>query len=105
MTAVYVVATTNRPTVVCPSWCTVTQAQHIEQLDGLEGRVIHWSSTRKLGPDFEARLAQTATPEGVEDPDEPTTIHMEDHPETLSPEEAETAAAALLALAAEMRRP
>lgn len=29
--------------IVCPPWCTVTHAEHVEDLPQLEGLVIHWS--------------------------------------------------------------
>lgn len=29
--------------IVCPTWCTITREEHLEDLPQLEGFVIHWS--------------------------------------------------------------
>src|SRR4051812_45193657 len=33
----YLVRTLQRPLVVCPSWCSVTPAKHVDELAGLDG--------------------------------------------------------------------
>lgn len=34
------------PTVVCPEWCTIPHAEHVDELPNWEGSVIHTSAER-----------------------------------------------------------
>jgi hypothetical protein len=35
------------PTIVCPDWCTIPAEEHLADLRGWEGSVIHHSATVK----------------------------------------------------------
>lgn len=102
MTTTYVVATTEAPTIVCPSWCEVSTETHLAELEGWEGRVIHWSSHRELCDDFTVALASTATPAGDET-DEGLTVHIYKTPDPVPLEDAQRAVVALAELLREAR--
>ena len=38
----------NLPNVVCPPWCAITTAEHIDWMSGLGGACLHWSAPRAL---------------------------------------------------------
>lgn len=46
---VYLVATATPPRVVCPPWCTVSEADHLADLRNQEGLCIHHSATNSRG--------------------------------------------------------
>lgn len=99
----YVVATTKKPLVACPEWCDETQEWHLSELENWEGRVIHRSAVRQLGPGFTATIASTTTVDGVIT-DEPACIHIHEHSNEMSPADALAAGRALAALAEEALR-
>lgn len=43
MTAAYVVATDVAPSVVCPSWCQLTEQEHVDGLAAWDGYAVHSS--------------------------------------------------------------
>lgn len=96
----YVVATTEKPIVVCPEWCDETQEWHLSELENWEGRVIHTSAVRHLGAGVTATLSSTTTVDGAVE--EPVNIHIHEHANEMSPAEALTAGRALAALAEEV---
>jgi hypothetical protein len=82
--------------VVCPSWCTLTQQEHLEQLDNLEGRCIHYSfevTARHWSVDHSSDTYVDGTP----DPKDPPIVHLHSSSEGLSVDQAEAFARAILA--------
>ncbi|HWI43274.1 MAG TPA: hypothetical protein VNS81_06610 [Nocardioides sp.] len=41
-----IAVSTETPEIICPSWCTVTYAEHVADLPNQEGFVIHRSAGR-----------------------------------------------------------
>jgi hypothetical protein len=69
----YTVRTVERPRIVCPSWCCVPEAQHLDELPALDGGVLHigrWVSMLADGY-FEVRLTAARLVDGTPDLDEP----------------------------------
>ena len=62
--------------VDCPTWCTISQAEHLADLPNLEGFVIHWSA-KASGQDWSVRHADMTFATGQPDPSEPPTLHVE----------------------------
>jgi hypothetical protein len=56
-------ATTDTPTVVCPSWCTVTEAEHVAELLDQEGHVVHHSD-ETAGDGWSPHFTSWSTPDG-----------------------------------------
>jgi len=62
---------TVTPTIVCPAWCKLSEADHLEQLPETEGCLIHYSTTHTTtgaeGHTFEVFLTRTAYTDGSPD--------------------------------------
>ena len=70
--------------VVCPSWCTVSQAEHLNDLPAWEGRVIHWSADAS-GDDWSVRHSDYTYSDGTPDPAEASEVHVEAPSEGMPP--------------------
>lgn len=94
-----VAISTDTPTIVCPSWCVVPYAEHVEALPNWEGFVIHWSAeTRGV------RHSRCAYVDNVPDPEEPPLVFVHAHTsDGISLEEAEALATRILAAVKEAR--
>lgn len=59
------------PTVTCPSWCTVSHAEHVERLADTDGSALHYSATLSTtgeeGHAFEVFLCRLAYVDGTPD--------------------------------------
>jgi hypothetical protein len=66
-----VVAVHGTPSIVCPEWCTDTNEDHVADLSGLEGFVIHRSA--KLEG---VELVWTAYADGAPEPTTPPVINV-----------------------------
>ncbi len=60
---------THVTTVVCPSWCNVSQSTHLRELRW-EGRAVHWSDAR-TGDGWEIRHTSATDTEGKADGNAP----------------------------------
>ena len=78
-------------------WCAIPALEHVADLEGWEGMVIHWSITRVLVPGLTASIASTTTPSGSADPDDPLSIHVDGTPQVMGPDAARAAGEALSA--------
>jgi prepilin-type processing-associated H-X9-DG protein len=95
------------PTIVCPDWCRVSQADHINQLPEAEGSVIHYSTAHSTngeeGHTFEVFLTRSAytdgTPDGL-DGWPANMLYVDGH--AMTREQATEHARAILRLAAEV---
>jgi hypothetical protein len=69
----YVVRTVQRPLIVCPSWCAVEEAQHLDELITFEGGVLHIGDSVPMVADgsFEVHPIAARLVDGTPDPDEP----------------------------------
>lgn len=56
----------NPTEIVCPTWCTVSAAQHIEELSNWEGSCLH-QGTFWEGGGHKLLLATTTWPDGSPD--------------------------------------
>ncbi|TYL55744.1 hypothetical protein FXB39_00605 [Nocardioides sp. BGMRC 2183] len=93
-----IAVTDTRPTITCPSWCTVPYEDHLADLPAWEGFVIHRS-------DYERRVGHScmAYIDGTLDPTNPPLVHLV-VPHELSLDDAEALAGELLAAVREARR-
>lgn len=98
----YVVATTEKPTIVCPEWCADDQEWHLSELANWEGRVVHRSGAFQLGAGFTATISSTTTVDGYVE--EPAYIHIHKDSNELTPTDAVAAGKALLTVAEEALR-
>jgi hypothetical protein len=106
-TDVYLVATSTEPSIVCPQWCDMGLGTHLNDLEGLEGRVIHSGGghiiplSRKLEGLFDVRVYWSTLADGSPDPDdrEPV-LNIEGNEATLK--EAKEIAMCLLELVEEL---
>ena len=88
-----------RPEIVCPSWCVISQEDHIADLPNWEGRVIHWSAlTERVNHSSETYPDGTPVLD-----DEPPMIWINGLCEDLTVDEAERLAEAILAAVKEAR--
>jgi hypothetical protein len=63
----------QRPVIVCPSWCAVAEAQHVDELASLEGGVLHIGESASIVADdsFEVQLIASRLVDGTPDPEDP----------------------------------
>ena len=92
----YVIATHTPPTIVCPPWCSVTQAEHVAELAQQEGFVIHHSTPGDV------QWSACTMPDGTPDPDDPMTLCSYSALD-MTIEEAERVAAGILHAIASLR--
>ena len=81
--------------VTCPSWCTVTQAEHLENLPNCEGRALHWSAETR-GDGWGVRIASSTFADGQLDMTDPPSVFAHGPRENTSPDEALRFAVAIL---------
>ena len=69
----YSVRTVQRPVIVCPSWCSVTEAQHVDELANLEGGVMHIGDSVPMLADgsFDVHPIAAGLVDGTPDPEDP----------------------------------
>lgn len=90
---------TAEPTIVCPAWCVVPKQDHINDLFGHEGFVIHWSADHD-----EVRHSAISYPDGTPDPSESPLIFVDCHAsDGISPTDAEQLAQRILQAVKEAR--
>lgn len=101
-----VIAVTEVPPILCPAWCTVTRKQHIDDLEALEGRVIHWGAERGGEQGCSIQLATTTYVDGTPDPTDETHLFIVDagFQDGATLEQAESYARLLLEIVQEYRR-
>ncbi|MGC4111712.1 MAG: hypothetical protein QM747_15110 [Nocardioides sp.] len=94
--------------VTCPSWCQVTQQEHLDDLDGWEGRCIHWNRSR-ASTDLDWRgdprwfVDHVASSWVDGSPDEEAPSEFAHCPESMPLDDAEAFARAILAAVEEAR--
>lgn len=93
MTTIYA-GTVPVTEVTCPSWCIVSQAEHLADLPAWEGCALHWSAETK-GDGWTVRYATCTFVDGQLDPAAPPTVHVYGQLDTISPDEALNLARAL----------
>ena len=69
--------------VVCPSWCVVSQDDHLRELPNWEGRAIHWPAD-VTGDGWEVRQATVTFADGAPD-DYPPVVNLVHTRDELSP--------------------
>ena len=69
----YLVRTVQRPVIVCPSWCAVTEAQHVDELASLDGGVMHIGDSVPMLADgsFDVHPIAAGLVDGTPDPEDP----------------------------------
>lgn len=84
--------------IVCPPWCTVTHAEHVEDLPQLEGFVIHWS-------DLSRRVYHSCSTyiDGTPDPEEGPQVYFDPPKDGATLEDMEAFAREILAAVQEAR--
>jgi Domain of unknown function (DUF6907) len=72
-TRTYLVRTVQRPVILCPSWCTATEVQHVDELTSLDGSVMHIGDSVPMVADgsFEVHPIAARLVDGTPDPEDP----------------------------------
>lgn len=101
-----VIAIPEAPPIICPSWCIVTQAEHVADLPHLDGRVIHWSPNGGERAGCCVSIGKTTLLDGTPDGSDHTLVFISDagYQDGTTPEQAEAFARQILATVAEARR-
>jgi hypothetical protein len=85
-----VIAVRTTPVIVCPTWCVISQGEHVADLNNQEGMVLHWSK------DGDVRLGTCAFPDGALDPESPPLVFGSVSADGITLDDAERLAQALL---------
>lgn len=93
-----IAVSTETPTIVCPSWCTTTYAEHLASLSNLEGFVIHHGAL-----DDDVRFSRLSYVDGAIDPSDPPLLYVERNADGITLEDAEQLAQSILAAVKEAR--
>lgn len=75
-----VIAVPQAPPIICPSWCVVSHQEHIDELPGADGFVIHWAHEVRIVNGTLVSLQQITYPDGTPKDGDPVTAWIDDLP-------------------------